>query len=184
MPRIEPVPWDDLSEEARARIEAGMASGMYSTPLPLQIMAHSPNALQGMDDSYKAVFGRSAVGGRLQELVRLRSAQLGSCEPCSASRKDDSLSESDVACLGNTSTGAYSDRERLAIELVDLLATDPAGLDADFYSRLGTHFSVEEIVELGWYAGQAIGTHRFMHSLDILGDSPPVLGRTPVAPSP
>lgn len=153
---------------------------MYSTPIPLQIIAHSPNALQGMDEGYKAVFGCSAIGGRLQELVRLRSAQLGSCEPCSASRKDDSLSESDVACLADATGGAYTDRERLAIQLVDLLATDPHGLDEAFYGELGRHFSVEEIVELGWYAGQAIGTHRFMHSLDILGDSEPILGQTTV----
>jgi alkylhydroperoxidase family enzyme len=182
MPRIEPIPWDELSEDARTRIEAGMATGMYSTPVPLQIIAHSPNALQGMDEGYKAVFGRSAIGGRLQELVRLRSAQLGSCEPCSVSRKDDSLTDSDVACLADPTTGAFTDRERLAIRFVDLLATDPAGLDEGFYAQLGHHFSVEEIVELGWYAGQAIGTHRFMHSLDVLGGGDPVLGRASVTP--
>lgn len=182
MPRIEPIPWNELNEDARSRIEEGIATGMYSTPLPLQIIAHSPNALRGMDEGYRAVFGRSAIGGRLQELVRLRSAQLGSCEPCSASRKDESLSESDVACLADPATGAYTDRERLAIQFVDLLADEPHALDAAFYTRLADHFSVEEIVELGWYAGQAIGTHRFMHSLDILGDSEPVIRKASVAP--
>ncbi len=182
MPTIEPIPWDELSDEARTRIEEGMATGMYSTPVPLQIIAHSPNALQGMDEGYKAVFGRSAMGGRLQELVRLRSAQLGNCEPCSASRKDQSLSEGDVACLADPASGAYTDRERLAIQFVDLLAHDPHALDVGFYTQLAVHFSVEEIIELGWYAGQAIGTHRFMHSLDILGDSEPILGKAPVAP--
>lgn len=177
MPRIEPIPWDELSDEARTRIEEGMATGMYSTPVPLQIIAHSANALQGMDEGYKAVFGRSAIGGRLQELVRLRSAQLGSCEPCSVSRKDQSLSEGDVACLSDPASGAYTDRERLAIQFVDLLAGDPQALDAAFYGQLADHFSVEEIIELGWYAGQAIGTHRFMHSLDILGDSEPILAK-------
>ena len=177
MPRIEPIPWDELDEEARARIEAGMDSGMYSTPLPLQIIAHSPNALRGMDEGYKAVFGRSAIGSRLQELIRLRSAQLGSCEPCSASRKDDSLTEADVSCLADSSGGAFSERERLALRTVDLLASDPRRLDAAFYREMAACFTVEEIVELGWYAGQAIGTHRFMHSLDILGHDEPILGR-------
>jgi len=85
MARVAPVPWDDLSDDARARIDGGLASGMYSTPLPVQIVAHSPSALRSMDESYKAFFGRSAIGQRLQELVRLRSAQLGACEPCSLS---------------------------------------------------------------------------------------------------
>jgi alkylhydroperoxidase family enzyme len=176
MARVAPVPWEDLSEEARTRIEAGLASGMYSTPVPVQIIAHSPNALRSMDESYKALFGRSAIGQRLQELVRLRSAQLGSCEPCSLSRKDDSVSEEDVACLMEPQSGNYTDRERLAIRFVDLLATDHYAVDAAFVGELGEVFTTEEIVELGWFAGQAIGTHRFMHALDVLGDEAPVIG--------
>jgi alkylhydroperoxidase family enzyme len=153
-----------------------MATGMYSTPLPLQVIAHSPNALQGMDEGYKAVFGHSAIGGRLQELVRLRSAQLGACGPCSASRKDPSLTEEDVACLVEPSSGVFTDRERLALRFVDLLAAEPELIDRDFYREMSACFSTEEIVELGWYAGQAIGTHRFMHSLDVLGPDAPVIG--------
>jgi alkylhydroperoxidase family enzyme len=176
MARVAPVPWEELTEEARTRIEAGLASGMYSTPVPVQIIAHSPNALRSMDESYKAFFGRSAIGQRLQELVRLRSAQLGSCGPCSLSRKDDSVSEEDVACLTDPQSGTYTDRERLAIRFVDLLATDHHAVDAVFIGELGTVFTTEEIVELGWFAGQAIGTHRFMHALDVLGDEAPVIG--------
>ena len=85
MARVAPIPWEHLGDEARTRIEAGHASGMYSTPVPVQIIAHSPNALRSMDESYKAFFGRSAIGQRLQELVRIRSAQLGDCRPCSMS---------------------------------------------------------------------------------------------------
>jgi alkylhydroperoxidase family enzyme len=176
MPRIAPIPMQDLSSDSRRRIDEGMSTGMYSTPVPLQVVAHSPNALRGMDEGYKAVFGCSAIGGRIQELVRLRSAQLGSCEPCSASRKDPSLTEDDVACLVDPPPGMYTERERLAIRFVDLLAIDHHAIDADFYRELGTCFSVEEIVELGWFAAQAIGVHRFMHSLDLFGAEEPVLG--------
>ena len=83
MPRIAPIAWEDLTDEARTRIEAGVATGMYRMTLPLQIVAHSPNALRGMDEGYKAVFGCSSVGSRTQELMRLRSAQVGACGPCS-----------------------------------------------------------------------------------------------------
>jgi alkylhydroperoxidase family enzyme len=176
MPRIAPIAWDDLDAEARRRIEQGTASGMYRMTLPLQIVAHSPNALRGMDEGYKAVYGCSAVGSRIQELMRLRSAQLGACGPCSISRKDETLTEDDVACLVDPSAGAFTDRERLAIKMVDLMANNHHAIDDDLIREMATVFSVEEIVEVGWYAGQVVGGHRFMHMLDALSDSEPLVG--------
>ena len=178
MPRIAPIAWEDLNDEARQRIEAGVATGMYRMTLPLQIVAHSPSALRGMDEGYKAVFGCSSVGSRTQELMRLRSAQIGACGPCSLSRKDDSLTEADVACLVDPALGTYSSEERLAIMTVDRMANDPEALDEAFLRELAEVFSVEQIVEISWYAGQLIGGHRFMHMLDVLGNSEPVIGAT------
>ena len=40
MPRIEPIPMDELSEEPRRIIEEGVADGTYATPVPLQIFAY------------------------------------------------------------------------------------------------------------------------------------------------
>ena len=62
MPKIAPIAWEDLDPEARERMEAGLATGMYTMTLPMQIVAHSPVAPRGMDDAYRAVFGRAAVG--------------------------------------------------------------------------------------------------------------------------
>ena len=42
---------------------------------------------------------RSLLGGRILELLRIRSAQLGECQPCMQSRKHDSITDEDVACL-------------------------------------------------------------------------------------
>jgi alkylhydroperoxidase family enzyme len=160
-------------------IEEGLAMGMYTMALPLQIVAHSPNALAGMHASYLAIFGRSVVGPRICELMRLRSAQLAACEPCSLSRKDASVSEDDVACLAEPERLSGDRRELLAVRLVDLMATDHHAIDDDFLRELASVFTVEEIVEMGWYAGTLVGGHRFMHMLDVLGDSRPVVG--PVA---
>lgn len=175
MPRIQPIAWDELDHDIRRRIEAGMASGMYSTPVPLQVVAHSPPALRAMDDSYRALFRAGLLDQRIQELVRLRSAQLGSCEPCSASRKDESITDDDVACLVDPGASGFTDRERLALRFVDLLATDHLALDAAFYRELGQVFSPGEVVELGWFVGQMIGVHRFMHTLDFAGTDEPVV---------
>ncbi len=177
MSRIEPIPWDELSDDARTRIEAGLASRMYSVAAPLQIVAHSPVALQGMDEGYKACFGRSALGQRLQELLRLRSAQLNTCEPCSMSRKDDSLTEDDVACLIQPDETRYTRREVLALRFLDRFALDHPAIDDDMFRELAEEFTVEEIVELGWMCGQFVGGHRFMHLLDIFGTGAPVIRR-------
>ena len=40
MPRIEPIPLDQLAPEPRRIIEEGVANGMYATPIPLQIFAY------------------------------------------------------------------------------------------------------------------------------------------------
>ena len=40
MPRIEPIPMDELAEEPRRIIEDGVANGTYATPVPLQIFAY------------------------------------------------------------------------------------------------------------------------------------------------
>ena len=45
------------------------------------------------------------------------------------------------------------------------MATDPGAIDAAFYDRLREHYSEEEIVELGAFAGFNIGYHTFFGTL-------------------
>jgi alkylhydroperoxidase family enzyme len=175
MARIAPIPYDELSDDARTRIDAGMATGMYSTPVPLQIMAHSAMVLGAMDDGYKAHFQKGTIGPRLQELLRLRSAQLNSCQPCGASRKEGSVTEEDVACLVEADERRYDRREVLALRFLDLLSLDHHAIGDDTYRELTEEFAAEEIVELGWLCAQLLGVHRFMHTLDVFGASEPVV---------
>ena len=48
MARIEPIPFDELPQPSKAIIEEGLGNGMYTTPLPLQIVAYSTTALAAM----------------------------------------------------------------------------------------------------------------------------------------
>jgi alkylhydroperoxidase family enzyme len=175
MPRIEPIPFEELPDEARQRIEAGMATGMYTIPVPMQIVAHSPLVLRAMDEGYKAHFRDGVLGQRLQELLRIRSAQLNSCQPCSLSRKDDSISEDDVACLADLDERQYTRPELLALRFLDQFAQDHHSIDDDTFRDLAEEFSLEQIIELGWLCAQFVGGHRFMHTLDALGSGEPVL---------
>ena len=118
----------------------------------------------------------SLLGGRILELLRIRSAQLGECEPCSQSRKHDSITDDDVACLLAPGHGTLTEQEQMAVEFIDLLSADHHAMDGEFYRRLGEHFTAAQIIELGFTCASSMGLHRFIHTLDVYGDSAPVIG--------
>src|SRR5580700_5710940 len=127
MPRIEPIPLDELAEEPRRIIEDGVANGTYATPIPLQIFAYRTQ--------------QSLLGGRILELIRIRSAQLGECQPCMQSRKHDSITDEDVACLVAPGSSDLTEQERMAVRFLDLLSADHHAMDDDFYRELGQVFT-------------------------------------------
>jgi alkylhydroperoxidase family enzyme len=169
-----------MNPKERRSIEAGMAAGAFTDPLPLQILAYARHDQAPDDGDRHPNFPRHLLDGRLLELMRIRSAQLGGCEPCMASRKVEGASEEAVACLTNPALrGDLSKRERIALEFIELLATDHHRIGDDLYRRLAEHFTTAEIIELGQTCAHMIGTHRFMHTLDPWGDAPPVIRYDP-----
>ena len=130
-----------------------------------------------MVDMARQGFGKnSLLGGRITELLRIRSAQLGECQPCMQSRKHDSISDEDVACLIAPGHGGdLTDQERLAVEFLDLLSADHHAIDDETYRKLGEVFTSAQIVELGFACANAMGLHRFLHTLDLYGTGEPVI---------
>jgi len=175
MPRIEPIPLDELADEPRRIIEEGVADGTYATPVPLQIFAYKTAQIL-MTNAARSVMGKqSLLGGRIVELIRIRSAQLGECQPCMQSRKHDSITEEDVACLIAPGHSELTEQERLAVEFLDLLSADHHAIDDEVYRRLGKVFTAAQIVELGFTCASTMGLHRFIHTLDVFGTTPPVI---------
>ena len=180
MPRIEPIPWNELRPEQRAAMQAGMESGAYRIALPLQILAYADHERVPDDGDRHPNFPKHLLDGTLLELLRIRSAQLGGCEPCMASRKVEGATEEAVACLTSaTLREGLGERERLALEFLDLLATEHHRIGDDMYRRLAAHFTTAEIIELGSTCGHMIGTHRFLHTLDVFGEREPVIAYAP-----
>jgi alkylhydroperoxidase family enzyme len=175
MARIEPIPMDEVPEASRAMMEAGSATGMYTTVVPMQIMAYSSMAMTAMHRQYESTFQKGLLEPRLVELLRLHSAQVGACEPCSASRKDDSISDEDVACLLDPNAARFTPRERAAIGFFDLLANDHLAIDDDTFRSLAEVFTTAEIIEVAYLCSNCLGGHRLMHTLGIFGDAAPVL---------
>ena len=179
MPRIEPIPMDQLADEPRRIIEEGVADGTYATPVPLQIFAYRTAQIIQTNMARQAWGQHSLLGGRILELIRIRSAQLGECQPCMQSRKHDSITDEDVACLITPGHSDLTEQERLAVEFLDLLSADHHAIDDDVYRRLSKVFTAAQIVELGFTCATTMGTHRFIHTLDVFGDSPPVIEFAP-----
>ena len=129
-----------------------------------------------MTNAARGAMGKqSLLGGRIVELIRIRSAQLGECQPCMQSRKHESITDEDVACLVAPGHSQLTEQERLAVEFLDLLSADHYAIDDDTYRRLGKVFTAAQIVELGFTCASTMGLHRFIHTLDVYGTSPPVI---------
>jgi alkylhydroperoxidase family enzyme len=175
MPRIEPIPLEKLADEPRRIIEEGVADGTYATPVPLQIFAYKTAQILMTNAARGAMGKQSLLGGRIIELIRIRSAQLGECQPCMQSRKHDSITDEDVACLIAPGHSELTEQERLAVEFLDLLSADHHAIDDDVYRELGKVFTAAQIIELGFTCANAMGLHRFIHTLDVFGNSPPVI---------
>jgi alkylhydroperoxidase family enzyme len=179
VPIIEPIPMDQLPPRSREIIEGGMAAGLYATPLPLQVCAYRSALLESIHAKRIAKDEPSLLGGRIHELLRIRSAQLGECQPCMQSRKHDSIVDADVACLLDDQHIDLEPQERMAVRFLDLLSADHHALDADFYRELAAVFTTAQIVELGTSSAEMMGLHRFIHTLDIFGTEPPALAFRP-----
>ncbi|HVC71486.1 MAG TPA: hypothetical protein VNC61_14625 [Acidimicrobiales bacterium] len=179
MPRIEPIPLDELADEPRRIIEEGVADGTYATPVPLQIFAYKTAQIIMTNMARGAMGRKSLLGARIIELIRIRSAQLGECQPCMQSRKHDSITDEDVACLVAPGHGKLTEQERLAVEFLDLLSADHHAIGDEVYRELGKVFTAAQIVELGFTCANAMGLHRFIHTLDVFGTSPPVIAYDP-----
>jgi alkylhydroperoxidase family enzyme len=181
MPRIEPLPWDALNDEQRARMDHTIQhGGSPADKIASRILAYADHEHIPDDGDRHYNFPRALLGGKLLEMLRIRSAQLGGCEPCMNARKVDDVTDDVVACLISPHLrGDLTLREKRALEFLDLLATDHHSIGDEIYSGLAEVFSTAEIIELGSTCGHMIGSHRFIHTLDPYGESPPVITYDP-----
>jgi len=181
MPRIEPLPWEALPARERQRMEHTIQDGgSPADKTASRILAYSLHDHVPDDGDRHFNYPRHLLPGKLLEMLRIRSAQLGGCEPCMNARKVDTVTEDVVACLVSPSLRSdLNERERRALEFLDLLATDHHRIDDEVYRSLAEVFTTAEIIELWQTCGHMIGTHRFIHTLDPYGDAPPVIRYDP-----
>jgi alkylhydroperoxidase family enzyme len=175
MPRIQPIPLEHFDAHTRADLERIVAEHRASSHTFLRILGYHPAYFQQTVAGLQQRGGEGLLGSRLQELIRLRSAQIGGCDECSRARYSDAVSEADVACVVAGGDGDLSERERLALRYVTLMHTDHHRVDDAFFRELAQHFTTAEIIELAMLTATLLGYHRFLHALDILGTDAPVI---------
>lgn len=67
----------------------------------------------------------------------------------------------------------FPESEQLAVAYADLLAADHHNIGDDYFDRLKTQYSDEQILELGMMIGQFIGFGRLPSALDLESKSCP-----------
>ena len=179
MPRIEPVPLEYIEPGLRATLEGIVATGQAASTDFYQILAYHTPTLRQRLTRPPTSHGEGLLGPRLVELLRLRSAQLGGCEKYAGVRYGDVIDESDAACMVVGDDKSFTERERLALHYMTLMHTDHHSIDGDVYAKLHTVFTAAEIIELAIYCSTAVGAHRFLHTIDLLGTDPPAIPFNP-----
>ena len=91
------------------------------------------------------------------------------------SRKHDSITDDDVACLLAPGHAELGEQERFAIEFLDRLSADHHAIDAKFYARLGRVFSGGADRRLGFQLRRRPWACRFLHTLDLFGTAAPAI---------
>jgi alkylhydroperoxidase family enzyme len=118
-----------------------------------------------------SVYEYSTLGLREFEAARLRIAQINGCLFCLDWRteRDGKMVEEEFADAVTQwrTTDAFDERTRLAAEYAERYALDHHGLDDEFWSRMGEHYSQVEIVELSMSIGSWLAFGRLNHVLGL-----------------
>jgi alkylhydroperoxidase family enzyme len=139
------------------------------------------------------VYQETQLSIRVVEAARIRTAQINGCRTCSTWRAARDLPDQFELLGGDVgrsfvgradvkpdeafyeaiehwqSATIFDERERLAIEVAERMGEAPRSFEGDvsFWTRMHTHFTDDEIVDLLVSIGSWIAAGRFMHILEI-----------------
>ena len=151
LPRIKPVPEEVLSESLSEIIERLKSKKVISSTTPIRVWAHRPKLALAWLKLMECFYTDSTLDERLRELIRIRVAAATNCQACQLSRKSDTVTEADIACVTNDGP-RFSKAERAAIDFAGHLAGDHDMISDKTFEALREEFSEEQIVEINMFS--------------------------------
>jgi len=156
------VPIEALPPALAAMMTKGRSNRMLSSTVPVQIWAHRPGVALAWLSALEEMYLRSCLPERLRELVRLRIANITTCQACMVARKSDAVTAEDLACL-SADHPRFTAPERAALTYAELFAGDYFAIDDAVFAALAAHFSTEQIVELNLYCALMLAGGRMTY---------------------
>lgn len=119
----------------------------------LRALGRRPQLLLGTGLYEVAVVTSARVDTRLKVLAELKVAALVTCEYCldigAALARDEGVTEAQLRELHSYRTsGAFSDQERLVLELAEAMTTAPAVVSDELRARVEGAFTAAQVTEL------------------------------------
>jgi uncharacterized peroxidase-related enzyme len=152
MPRISRLSRDEVQGGAvaiydRVLRERGNVPNMFRT------MAHRPEIFESIMAHMEAVLKTGTLSTALKELVIVRTSQLNCTEYCLAShaaiaRKLGWTDEHLAALPAAQNSPLFSEAEKAAIHLAEVMTTDSHAYSDEEFGRLRQFYSEGEVVEL------------------------------------
>lgn len=173
MPRI---PYVDLSTitdpEILEYLEQARREG---TPRPESqaIRAHNPNVIRAFSQAWELTFRQGVLDHAIKELCRLYVSRSVECEYCTLQRstqvEQKALLEAKYDELLNfMDSDRFTEREKAALAYTSAILWGDGGLpDDELWAQLYKHFTVPEIVELGFFVALTFGQQRWIKTLGI-----------------
>jgi alkylhydroperoxidase family enzyme len=134
----------------------------------------------GMGTFSKAVYDNTTLSVREREAARWTIALINDCVVCQDTRARDGEAQgvdegfyAEVA--GWATSGALSERERLAAEFAQRFALDHLAMDDDLWSRLHAAFDDGELAELTISCGMFLGLGRTLAVVGVRGPDERIL---------
>lgn len=151
---IQRIPREKLSGTAQAAWDH--LKNLTDEPTFVEVFANAPDMLDFiMNKFYAQIFFAGKVEQKYKQLVRLRLSTIHGCRTCNKQNVPGSLeagvTQAQVDAITDVENGPFDDAEKAVIRFAEQMAlTNHEGkLDEILYGNLRSHFSDEQIIELG-----------------------------------
>lgn len=151
MPRISRLQRDEVESGAIAIYDRYLRD-RGNVPNMFRTMAHRPEIFETIIAHMEAVLNTGTLTKALKELVIVRTSQLNRTPYCLASHtticRKLGWSDAQLAAMDQPVAGEFTERERVAIHLAEVMTLDAHGYTGADFARLRSFFSEGEVVEL------------------------------------